>query len=212
MPTIVDEHEAQLETVVNTNQHYVDNLFAALDRDDDAIRHHRPHLTKRDRAKLETSLAQHLDKLARVKRALDAYRANPDVAPVERVEIGPAPLPNLHAPHDRSITYACPDGFDAAEFEGRYGYSIQTALSKVVTSLLRPNYDRWQQLVSTETKFDQNMANYYMRGDITKLEAVRAYFAGGGTFETNVLPYLAGWEDYLGCVDIDAIHDLGVQS
>jgi hypothetical protein len=174
----IDQHETQLEANVVTDQGYVDNLFAALAR---------PHLTARKRAQLEASLAHHQDALARAKRALVAYQDDPAVPEVLAVALGPQSLPNNSVPDGN--TYGCPPNFDAAEFEIKYGFSIQTALDKVVTGILRPHLG-------------------YTAGDVTKQAALIDYFAGKRGFAT-VAGYFGGWYENLGCVDVTKIHDLG---
>jgi len=191
------QSEAVLVANVAINQRYVDNLFAALAR---------PRLTVTRRAQLEASLARHLDKLARMQRALAAYRDDPILPDVLAEPIGAEPLPNNALLPD--TTYGCPAAFDPDAFEARYGFSIQVAFDKVVTGILRPDLSRWQRLVGGGG-FDQRMANYYKTGDVTKQRAAIAYFAGTIPF-SQIAGYFGGWYRFLGCgVDIGAIHDLG---
>lgn len=195
---MADATETKLAATVATWQKYVDNLFAALDR----------KLTPAKRAATEAKLAHYLDTLARNQRALAAYRAEYHAPAVEAVAIGPDPIPNNAQP--TLGNFGCPPDFDPAAFESRYGFSIQTALDKVVTGILRPNLDRWQALVaSSGGTFTQQNADYYKNGDVTKQKSVIAYFQGELSFEVGVLSYLGNWAQYLGCVDIAAIHDLG---
>ena len=183
-------------------QHYVDVYFDVLNKTG--------HLS----AKQEAALAHDLDTLAKNQRALTAYLTDPDYGHtptgVQAVDIGPDPLPNNALSRANTTTsYACPDHFDPAEFAGRYGFTVQEALDRVVTGLLRPDLDRWQNLVSKASGFTQTTADYYKQGDITKQKMAIAYFAGELPFENAVASYIGSWYQYLGCVDIAAIHDRG---
>jgi hypothetical protein len=197
---MADLTEAKLEANVATWQKYVDNLFAALER----------KLTPARRAAIEAKLAHYLDTLARNQRALTAYRENPDVPPVTPIPISPSPLPNNAQPRPPDLFYECPADFDAAAFEAKYGADVQTILSRVVTAILRPDLSKFQRLVNPATGYTQTMANRDMAGWQAKQRSVMAYFAGEVSFETGVMSYLGPtWSQYLGCVDIAAIHDLG---
>jgi len=187
--------EANLRANVATMQKYVDNYFAVLEK-------------RKLTVKQEAALAHDLDTLARNKRALAAYLGSYHEPEVLAVLVGPAPLPNDALASD--TTYGCAEGFDAAAFEAKYGFSIQTAFDRVATGILRPNLDRWQTLiVSSGGTFTQENADYYKRGDVMKQQAMIDYFAGRIPF-SRVAGYFGGWSQYLGCeVDIGAIHDLG---
>lgn len=194
-----DAIETGLRDAVIKMQHYVDVYFAVLDKTG--------HLS----AKQEAALSHDLDTLARNQRALTAYLTDPDYGHtptgVQAVDIGPAPLPNHALPN--TAIFTCPDNFDPAEFQGRHGFSVQEALDRVVTGLLRPDLDRWQKLVSKDSGFGQAQADACKAGDVRKQKSIIAYFAGQAPFEYAVLSYLGHWSDYLGCVDVAAIHDRG---
>ena len=70
-----------------------------------------------------------------------------------------------------------------------YGFTIEHALDLVVTGKLRPHLG-------------------YTQGDVTVQAALLDYFAGRIGFAV-VSGYFGGWYQYLGCLDVTKIHDLG---
>jgi hypothetical protein len=187
--------QARLEANVAKIQGYVDVYFAVLNR------------TGRLTARQEVALARNLDTLARNQRALAAYVAT-YVEPVKALVLDPAPLPNNALPPD--ATYGCPEGFSAADFVARFGFSVQVAFDRVATGILRPDIERWQRLIaSSGGAFDQTAANFAAQGDIVRQGAAIDYFAGRIPF-SQFSGHFGGWYPLLGCnVGLAAIHDLG---
>lgn len=118
------------------------------------------------------------------------------------VDIGAAPLPNNAQQPSATEFYDCPGEFDPIEFEKRYGFTIQTALNRVLTALLRPNLARWDHIDDDDVR--ANLKN----GDIAKQKLAIDWVSGRLPWD-QFIGYFGSWGKYLGCVDISAIHDLG---
>ncbi|MHB8398595.1 MAG: hypothetical protein ACYDCI_06630 [Candidatus Limnocylindrales bacterium] len=162
---------------------------------------------------LDHALAWRKDQatLIRDKAALADYQAHlAEVAATTPDNIGLAPLPNHALLPD--VQYMTDPTFDAKEFSAHQGMSPQDYLNHVVTSILRPDPNRWNSLiVSSGGTFSQSDADQYIKGDILRQRAFEAYFAGQVPF-SHVAGYLSNESQdclHSGLVDIAAIHDLG---
>ena len=118
------------------------------------------------------------------------------------MDVGPDPLPNNSRGQTEGQSYNCDT--DAAEFQQKYGYTIEHAFDDQLTKLLRPDPHRHDHIDDEDVRGDQITA------DATRQATAIAWTKGECSWETYST-IIGGNAKLAGCIEIAKIHDLGAQ-